>query len=89
MGEVKESVKGSGPSKKKGWGKKKKGATDGKNLIEHFRELRDEVSELTEIKDDDVEKEGDAEKAENMRKAAIRRACHSLLTSCQALLEDY
>lgn len=91
MGEVKEAVKGSGPAKTKGklLGKKKKGVTDGENLVEHFRALRDEVSNLTAIKDEDVGTEGDDEKAENIRKAALLRACHSLLTSCQTLLEEY
>ena len=90
MGEVKDAVKGPGPKKKKsGILGKKNTSHDGQNLIEHFRELRDEVSELTSIKDDDVTTEGDDAKAENIRKAALLRACHSLLTSCQTLLEEY
>ena len=91
MGEVKDAVKGSGPAPKKKslLGKKRSGATDGKNLIDHFQTLRDEVSELTTIKDDDVSKEGDDEKAENMRKAALLRAVSSLLTASQRILEDY
>ena len=81
MGEVKETVKGSGSSKKP---KPNEG-----NLIEQMQELRDEVSRLTAIKDDDTLKEGDTAKAENTRKAGTLRAVHSLLTAAQTLLEDY
>lgn len=91
MGEVKDAVKGPGPKPKKKsvLGKKDKGPTDGKNLVDHFQALRDELSELTQKKDEDVLNEGDDEKAENMRKAALLRAVGSLLTSGQRILEDY
>jgi len=85
MGEVKDTVKGDGLKKKP----LKKSKIAGDNLIEMFQELRDEVSRLTAIKDDDTQKEGDKEKAENVRKAATLRAVHSLLTASQILLEDY
>ena len=65
MGDVKNSVKGSGP-KKKLLSKKAEG-----NLIKQVDCLRDEVSRLTAIKDDDTLKEGDAAIADNTRKAAL------------------
>ena len=85
MGEVKETVSGSGLKKKP----LKKSKIAGENLIEMFQNLRDEVSRLTTIKDDDTQKEGDDAKPENARKAATLRAVHSLLTAAQTLLEDY
>ncbi len=78
MGEVKDTVKGTKKIKPK------KG-----NLIAQVQELRDEVSRLTAIKDDDAANEGASLQAENTRKAAQLRAVHSLLTSAQVLLEDY
>jgi hypothetical protein len=84
MGEVRDTVSGPGPKKVD---KKKKVA--GGNLIAQMEELREEVSRCTEIKDEDVLKEGDDEKAENLRKAGLLRAVHSLLTSSQRLLEEY
>ena len=85
MGEVKDVVKGDALKKKP----LKKSKIAGDNLIEHFQQLRDEVSRLTQIKDDDTLKEGDDIKAENVRKAATLRAVHSMLTASQTLLEDY
>ncbi len=85
MGEVKETVSGKGLKTKK----LRKSKIAGKNLIEMFQNLREEVSRLTEIKDDDALTEGDDAKPENTRKAATLRAVHSLLTSAQVLLEDY
>jgi len=85
MGEVKDTVKGDGLKKKP----LKKSKTAGDNLIEMFQDLREEVSRLTAIKDDDVLTEGDDVKPENTRKAATLRAVHSLLTAAQTLLEDY
>lgn len=90
MGEVKETVKGSGPKpKKSGLLSKDKGFTNGKNLVEHFQGLQDLISELTAQKDEDTLNEGDDEKSENIRKAALLRASHSLITSARRLLEDY
>ena len=89
MGEVKDAVKGPGPKKKGGLLGKKKGATDGKNLIEHLRGLHEEIGELTSIKDEDTLTEGDDEKAENIRKAGLLRACASLVKTCQNLMEEY
>jgi len=85
MGEVKDTVKGDGLKKKP----LRKSKIAGDNLIEMFQDLRDEVSRLTSIKDDDTLSEGDDAKAENVRKAGTLRAVHSLLTSAQTLLEDY
>ena len=85
MGEVKDTIKGSGPKKKP---KSKAGAST-KNLVEQFDELRDEISRLTAIKDDDTQTEGKDAKAENVRKAAMLRAVHTLMTAAQTLLEDY
>jgi hypothetical protein len=59
------------------------------NLVDHFASLREEVSYLIEIKDTDTYSEGDEEKPENIRKAALLRSVHSLLTASQTLLEDY
>lgn len=78
MGEVKDAVKGTAKPKPKTG-----------NLIDQVQELRDEVSRLTAIKDDDALNEGAASLAENTRKAAQLRAVHSLLTSAQVLLEEY
>lgn len=82
MGEVKDTVKGSSKPKKKAK------ASDG-NLIERVEDLRAEVSRLTAIKDDDTLSEGDSAKAENVRKAALLRAVHSLMTASKVLLEEY
>ena len=82
MGEVSDTVKGSGL-------KSKPTKDSDKNLISAVQSLRDEVSGLIQIKDDDTVKEGDTKKAENTRKAATLRAVHSLLTASQNLLEDY
>jgi hypothetical protein len=89
VGVVSDTVKGSGPKKKSGLLGKKKGSTDGKNLIEHLRGLHEEIGELTSIKDDDTLTEGADEKAENMRKAGLLRACASLVKTCQNLMEEY
>lgn len=87
MGEVKDTVKGDGLKKKKLLTKTPK--VEGKNLIEYFEALQDEVSSCVQIKDEDTLKEGDTEKSENVRKAALLRAVHSMLTSSLTLLEDY
>ena len=79
MGEVKDTVKGGGRKSKPVAG----------NLVGELQGLRDEVSRLTVIKDDDTQTEGDVAKPENTRKAGTLRAVHSLLTSAQILLEDY
>ena len=83
MGEVKDTVKGSPPEKRK------KSMKSDDNLVNQIQTLRDEVSDLITIKDDDAAKEGKDAYAENVRKAASLRAVHSLLTSTQRLLEDY
>lgn len=62
---------------------------DAHNLCEYIGAMSEEVSRLVEIKDDDVLTEGDAMKADNVRKAAHLRSVHSLLSSAHTLLEDY
>jgi len=84
MGEVKDTVKGSGPKPSKKATKKAEG-----NLINQVIDLMDEVGRLTVIKDDDTLSEGDAAFADNTRKAATLRAAHSLLTATRTLLEEY
>ncbi len=86
MGEVKDTVKGDGLKKKL---LKKKPKVEGENLIEYFEALREEVSRCITIKDDDSYTEGDKAKPDNVRKAALLRSVHSLLTSGLTLLEDY
>lgn len=82
MGDVKEEVKGSAP--------KRKAKTPGaENILGSVRSLKDELSELVTMKDDDVQKEGDAAKPENQRKAATLRASSALLVAIESLLEDY
>lgn len=83
MGEVKDTVHGT-PSKKR-----RKALKSDDNLVDQVKNLKDTVSDLIVIKDEDALKEGENEKAENVRKAANLRAAHSLLTSTQTLLEDY
>ena len=83
MGDVKETVKGSAPPKRK------VSSEDGQNLINRTQALMDDVSDCIVSKDDDVLNEGDSAKAENTRKAALLRASHSLLRSVKAMLEDY
>jgi hypothetical protein len=85
MGEAKETVKGSGPSKRK----KRKAPTETKNLIQMTQELMDEVSNCVSIKDDDTQSEGDLAKADNIRKAQLLRAAHTLLRGAKTLLEEY
>lgn len=86
MGEVKDKVKGDGLKKKL---LRKKKIVEGRNLIEYFEALEEEVSECIEIKDDDALSEGDDAKANNVRKAGLLRCVHSLLVSGRTLLEDY
>lgn len=88
MGEVKETVKGSGSSRKKTT-RKKKGDDQTTNLIQDVSDLKDEVSRCIQVKDDDTQTEGDLAKAENIRKAGLMRAAYSLLGAAQALLEEY
>jgi hypothetical protein len=85
MGEVKETVKGSGSTRKK----KKPATKQTKNLIQEVSDLKDEVSRCIQVKDDDTQSEGDLAKAENIRKSGLMRAVYSLLNSAQALLEEY
>jgi hypothetical protein len=84
MGEVKSAVKGSGSKPSKKATKKAEG-----NLIDQAESLRAELSRLTVIKDEETVTEGDEEFAENVRKAAILRSSHSLVTAAKALLEEY
>jgi hypothetical protein len=84
MGEVKEAVKGSSGRRAKDTSRLTHG-----NLIDSVRSLREEVGELTNIKDEETLKEGDLEKADNMRKAALLRATYSLLSAAETILEDY
>lgn len=81
MGDVKDAVKGT--TKKKLLGKSQE------NLVTRIEEIRIEISDLIQKKDNDTLSEGETEKAENTRKAAHLRATHSLLTSAKTLLEDY
>ena len=83
MGIVKDSIKGSGKPKKRG-----KPLTD-ENILTQISDLREEISRLTSIKDDDADTEGAEAHAENVRKAASLRAVHSLLTAVERLLEGY
>jgi hypothetical protein len=83
MGEVKDTVQGTPPKKRR------KSLGSDKNLIKQIQTIKDEVSDLTSIKDQDSMDEGEAEKPNNMRKAALLRAVHSLMTASQALLEEY
>jgi hypothetical protein len=88
MGEVKDAVKGTPSPSKKLLGKIT-GKDTPKNLVEQVHEMREKVSRLTAIKDDDTLSEGDAAKPDNVRKAAQLRAAHALLTAVATLLEDY
>jgi len=83
MGEVKEAVRGSGSPRRS------TAVPGGGNLLEQLRELKDEVSRLVGIKDDDTLSEGDTEMPENARKAATLRAVHGLIRAAERLLEDY
>lgn len=78
MGQVKDAVKGPAPAK----------AAAG-SLRERVAALCDEVSGLIAIKDNDALHEGSAERSENQRKAALLRACFSLLRATGTLLDDY
>ena len=82
MGEVKEELKGSAP-------KRKAKQKTNQNVLEQVKDLRDEVSRLIAVKDEDTEIEGATAAPENIRKAASLRASHTLLTAIQTLLEDY
>lgn len=84
MGEVKETVKGSGSTKKA-----PKSVSGPTNLIQDTQALMDEVSKCVQVKDDDTRSEGDLAKAENIRKAAVMRSTYSLLAAVKALLETY
>ena len=86
MGEVKEAVKGSGRAKPK---RKLFGKDKSTNLVDELHGLREEISRLTAIKDNDALTEGDDARADNVRKAAQLRAAHTLLTSAATLMEDY
>ena len=86
MGEVKETVKGQGLKTTPVVGKPK---VKGDNLVEMLESLKEEVSKCIQKKDNDALTEGEAEKAENVRKAALLRGVHSMLSSSLGLLEDY
>lgn len=82
MGEVKEEIHGTAP--------KHKAKTPGaENIVKTIKTVKDEISALVVRKDEDVAKEGDNYKAENLRKAGTLRAVHSLLTTIEVLLEGY
>ena len=83
MGEAKDTIHGTPPKKRQ------KVLKSGDNLVNQIKNLKDTVSDLIVIKDEDTLQEDNSEKAENIRKAANLRAAHSLLTSAQILLEDY
>lgn len=84
MGDVKESVKGSGPPSKR----KKKVKYQG-NLQEGLSSLMDEVSACIQTKDHETETEGPGAKAENERKAGLLRGVYSLLSSAKTMLLEY
>jgi hypothetical protein len=87
MGEVKEAIKGSGSKKKKA--DPKKADWDAENLLSTSQAMADDFADLLRVKDEDVLKEGDAEKPENLRKAAVLRAVYSLQRTITNLLEEY
>lgn len=80
MGEVKDAVTKRSPTPKK--------PIDA-GLLETAERLRDELSRCIVIKDEDTLNEGDAARAENMRKATQLRSAHILMTGVCAQLEDY
>jgi hypothetical protein len=87
MGEVKDAVKGGGrpsPMSTAAGGDDKI-----TTVLDDVRALANEISSLVAKKDEDTLSEGEAAKPENMRKAALLRATHALLTTVRALLEDY
>jgi len=58
-------------------------------FLETAEQLRDTLSVGCSIKDDDVLKEGDDQRAANLRKAGQLRAAYDLMTHVCALLENY
>jgi NTP pyrophosphatase (non-canonical NTP hydrolase) len=84
MGEVSDAVKGGSDLSKPVY----LGKGD-PNLTAHFETLADEISQLIMKKDEDVLSEGDDVYAENVRKAALLRAVHSMVVSSKVLLESY
>lgn len=72
-----------------GWGGRKGVGDEAANMVQYVEALAEEVSRLTSIKDDDVDKEGSTKAAENMVRAGRLRAVHTLLTTAQVILEDY
>lgn len=58
-------------------------------LLQTAETLRDELSRCVVIKDEDTLNEGDAARAENMRKATQLRSAHILMVGVCAQLEDY
>lgn len=83
MGEVKDTVNGIPPKKPS------KKILEHPNLITRIKDLQDEISRLVVIKDEDTQKEGDIEFANNTRKAALLRSAYSLLGATKVLLEEY
>ncbi len=59
------------------------------NLVSQVQGIRDEVSRCISIKEDDVEAEGDALRAENESKVVMLQSAYNLLTKAQHMLEDY
>lgn len=84
MGQVKETVKGSGPAKKTTTKEMKN-----PNLLSAIDTLRDEVSNCISIKDKETETEGKDAATENFRKANVLRAADCLLRGAKLLLEMY
>ncbi len=82
MGEVKDTVKGTPPSKHR------KGNGDA-NIVQQLTDLQATLSDLTMKKDDDTMVEGDGQMAENTRKAALLRATYDLVTAGLTLMEGY
>lgn len=80
MGQVSDAVKGSPV---------RAAAPAAGNLRERVGALCEEVSGLVAVKDDDADREGAAALPENRRKAALLRACFSLLRTVKILLDDY
>lgn len=81
MGIVSDTIKGTP--------KRKAREHTNQNLLDEITAMMDEVSDLTTLKDDDTQTEGEAVAPENIRKAGSLRAVHALLSAAKTLLENY
>lgn len=77
MGEVRNAIEQPNPE------------TDEPGLAEQLTKLADETSRLCQVKERDIEVEGEDEAPKNREKAAKLRACHTLVIAAARLLEDY